>query len=257
MQTAGGHFVWHDLSTTDVDRAQKFYGEVASWKAQPWEDARHYTVWMNGDSAIGGVMPVGKGARMGNMPAGWLPYACVYDVDACARQAVKLGGRIVSGPTEMPNVGAWAIIEDPAGGVIGMFEPTQAIPANGEPKHGEFSWHELATSDYKAAFDFYRQLFNWEKTDEHDMGEMGTYFMFGQKGRPYGGMFNRKEGMPGEAGWLSYVRVPDVDAGAAAVKRLGGQVTVGPMDVPGGDRVAMCRDPQGSAFALHQVATRA
>jgi predicted enzyme related to lactoylglutathione lyase len=247
MQTVGGHFIWHDLSTTDVDAAKHFYGEITSWNAQPWEDAKHYDVWLNGDARLGGVSRAGA-----NAPPGWLPYVCVYDVDATARQVPKLGGKVLSGPTEMPNVGAWAVIQDPTGGVVGVYEPTQGIPANGQPRRGDFSWHELGTTDFNAAFDFYRKLFAWEKVAEHDMGEMGTYVEFGQKGRPYGGMFNRKEGMPGERGWLSYVRVADVDAGAEAVKRLGGTVTAGPMDVPGGDRIAMCRDPQGAAFALHQ-----
>jgi uncharacterized protein len=199
------------------------------------------------------VLPLTGEERSANLPPTWLPYVCVYDVDARARQVPKIGGKVLSGPTEMPNVGAWAIVSDPAGGVIGMFEPTQAIPAGGTPRRGEFSWHELGTMDYKAAFDFYRQLFGWEKTDEHAMGEMGTYFMFGQKGRPYGGMFNRKDGMPGATGWLSYIRVNDIEAAAATVKRLGGKVEAGPMEVPGGDRVAMCRDPQGAHFALHQL----
>ena len=51
--------------------------------------------------------------------------------------------------------------------------------------------------------------------------------------------------------WLAYVTVPDVEAVAAKVTALGGQVLNGPMDVPGGDTIAQCLDPQGAAFALH------
>ena len=51
--------------------------------------------------------------------------------------------------------------------------------------------------------------------------------------------------------WLLYAKVPDVEAAAETVKSLGGQVLNGPMDVPGGDRVVQCMDPQGAAFALH------
>jgi len=250
MQKVGGHFIWHDLNTTDVSGAQRFYGEVTSWKSQPWEDAKQYSLWMNDGAELGGVQ---REAQLG-LP-GWLPYVCVYDVDACARQAQKLGGKIIAGPKEMPNVGTWAVIQDPTGGTIGMFEPTQAIPRRATPRIGDFSWHELGTTDYKAAFDFYRQLFGWEKIDEHDMGAMGMYFMFGQGRDAYGGMFNRKEGASAGPAWLSYVRVPDVDAGIATVQRLGGAVTSGPMVVPGGDRVAACRDPQGASFALHQVSS--
>jgi predicted enzyme related to lactoylglutathione lyase len=51
--------------------------------------------------------------------------------------------------------------------------------------------------------------------------------------------------------WLYYVKVDDLDAALERVKERGGQVLNGPMDVPGGDRVAQCLDPQGAAFALH------
>jgi predicted enzyme related to lactoylglutathione lyase len=84
-----------------------------------------------------------------------------------------------------------------------------------------------------------------------DMGpEHGVYHMYKGNGRTLGGMMNRHGEMP--VAWLHYVRIPDLDRAVATVKEKGGQVVVGPMDVPGGDRVAVCLDPQGGAFALHQ-----
>jgi predicted enzyme related to lactoylglutathione lyase len=55
-----------------------------------------------------------------------------------------------------------------------------------EPKLGEFSWHELATTDWKAAWTFYETVFGWEKRAEHDMGPMGVYMLLGIGGRPRG-----------------------------------------------------------------------
>jgi predicted enzyme related to lactoylglutathione lyase len=54
--------------------------------------------------------------------------------------------------------------------------------------------------------------------------------------------------------WLAYVATPDIDARVETITQLGGQVLNGPMDVPGGDRVAQCLDPQGVAFAIHSTA---
>jgi hypothetical protein len=59
--------------------------------------------------------------------------------------------------------------------------------------------------------------------------------------------------MPGTAAWLTYVRVANADRAAETVARLGGKVLNGPMEVPGGGRIATCVDPQGAAFALHSV----
>ena len=84
-----------------------------------------------------------------------------------------------------------------------------------------------------------------------DMGpEHGRYLMYGRGGQHmYGGMMKRpSEEIPPM--WTLYFRVPDVDAAAATVKEQGGQVLTGPMEVPGGDRVAICRDPQGGTGVI-------
>ena len=86
-----------------------------------------------------------------------------------------------------------------------------------------------------------------------DMGDMGFYQTFGRGAQPLGGIFNGPPDMPG-VGWLLYVRVPDVDAAAETVKAGGGRILNGPMEVPGGDRICQCMDPQGVAFAVHSVA---
>jgi predicted enzyme related to lactoylglutathione lyase len=89
-----------------------------------------------------------------------------------------------------------------------------------------------------------------------DMGEMGIYQMFGPEtdvGFSYGGMYSQEAGYPAPPHWLYYIMVPDVDAALARVTELGGQILRGPMEVPGGDMIAQCMDPQGGAFALHAL----
>ena len=118
--------------------------------------------------------------------------------------------------------------------------------------HGSFVWHELATRDSKAAFDFYSQLFDWEKTNQHDMGAMGIYQIYGQQGEHYGGMFTMTPDMPFPPNWLCYIRIADMRGAVDTITRLGGKVMNGPMEVPGGDLIAQCTDPQGAAFAVHE-----
>lgn len=64
-------------------------------------------------------------------------------------------------------------------------------------------------------------------------------------------MFNKPAEMPGPPFWLYYIMVPDVKAVVEKIKGLGGQILNGPMEVPGGDLIAQCLDPQGAAFAIH------
>jgi len=244
-----GSFVWHDLVTPRTQDAAAFYSELAHWDVRPWEhDEADYTLFALDDELLGGA---GSPRAAHDAAPHWVPYVYVYDVDACLRQAAKLGGRTRRGPVEVPNVGCWALIADPLGAEIGMFEPSALPPhQSAAPRAGEFSWHELNTVDYAVAFEFYKPLFQWERIAEHDMGAMGTYFMFGQRGRTYGGMFNGIRA--GETpSWLSYVRVDDVRAAVQVAERLGGKIKRGPMEVPGGDWVAQVEDPLGASFALH------
>ena len=124
------------------------------------------------------------------------------------------------------------------------------------PKPGEFSWHELATNVApSAAFGFYAALFDWDLVSEFDMGPtMGTYLIFGRNGRQLGGMFDHsKQGRPG-AYWLDYVSVTDLEGSVERAKAARGSVLVGPMDVPGGDRIAQIADPYGVLLAFLLVA---
>jgi predicted enzyme related to lactoylglutathione lyase len=84
------------------------------------------------------------------------------------------------------------------------------------------------------------------------MGVMGIYHFYKRNGGdfPLGGIFKKPAEMPVSA-WLYYALVKDVRKSAADVAKLGGKVLNGPMEVPGGDLIAQCLDPQGAAFALH------
>ena len=140
---------------------------------------------------------------------------------------------------------------------MALWEPAEggAHPAIDPAVDGFFSWHELASDDREESWAFYEELLGWSPAGELDMGEMGTYWMFSDRadapeGQAAGGMFDRGGSIPA-ACWILYVRVRDLEAALQAVKDGGGIVANGPMEVPGGDRVAQCMDPQGALFALH------
>jgi predicted enzyme related to lactoylglutathione lyase len=241
--------------TTDPGGATDFYTKVAGWGTQDWNGGGvPYTMWTTKDAPIGGVMKLPADMQAA-VPPHWIGYVAVPSVDESAAQAASLGGRVLTPPMDIPEVGRFAVIADPQGAAIAIFTPK---PGSSQPEHapnvGEISWHELTTTDHKAAYDFYQKLFGWDKTGDFDMGEMGVYQMYGRNDQSLGGMFTKPADMPMPPNWLYYIRVPDVDEAAERVKSLGGQVLNGPMDVPGGDRIAQCMDPQGAAFAVHSRA---
>ena len=254
-QSPTGRFVWYELMTTDPQAAQSFYTHVVGWSAAPFEGSETpYTLWMNGEAPVGGVMELPPEARAHDTPPHWMAYVEVEDVDATAKKAANLGGKVLVEPREIPNVGRFAVLQDPQGAAIAIHHSDQQMASNGEPEVGQFSWNELATTDHKAALDFYSKLFGWNETQSVDMGEMGTYQMYGQGEEMFGGMFDKPDEMPGPPAWLYYTMVDDIDEAVERVRGSGGQVMNGPMEVPGGSMIAQCMDPQGAMFALHAAA---
>jgi len=259
-----GRFVWYDLITTDPDGAEDFYTKVTGWGTAPWEGSPEetagepYVMWTAGGEPVGGKARLPEEAMAQGAPTHWLSYITVPDVGAVVEKTKALGGSVTMDPTTMTGVGTFAILRDPQGVVFCPFTPEEGAGGEVSPAQiGHFSWHELYTTDQEAAFEFYSEIFGWKKTEAMDMGEMGTYQMFGpgvDTEFSYGGMMNKPADMPAPPHWLYYIKVADIHEAAERVSQNGGQVWNGPMEVPGGDMIAMCMDPQGGAFALHAAA---
>jgi predicted enzyme related to lactoylglutathione lyase len=155
---------------------------------------------------------------------------------------------------DVPTVGRVSVLADPQGAVFGLYRPEQSGPDGDPLVLGDFSWHDLATDDWKSAWEFYRAIFGWEYESQMDMGPAGIYWMFRRSGgsRALGGMFNRPPEIPVPC-WVPYVHVKSADRAAELAMVSGGRVVWGPMDVPGGGRIAQIVDPQGGAFAVHSA----
>jgi predicted enzyme related to lactoylglutathione lyase len=151
---------------------------------------------------------------------------------------------------DIPGIGRIAMVGDPQGAAFYVMTPIGAEPspsfAPGKLGHG--GWHELHTSDWKAAQAFYREQFGWGQTDAMDMGAMGTYLIFNAGADPIGGMMN-SPAFP-QPMWLYYFTVDDIMAAKARVESAGGAIHNGPHEVPGGNWIAQAQDPQGAMFAL-------
>lgn len=258
MSDVRGRFMWYELMTSDPAAAIDFYRDVVGWGTQEWEGGENpYTMWTAGDAPIGGVMELPPEAVAAGAPPHWVAYIGTPDVDATLARARDLGANVLWGPLDVPEVGRMAGLADPQGAVFAIYTPANESPEEGDapPSPGHFSWHELAADDWEAAWAFYSDLFGWQKTDAMDMGEGNMYQMYGLGGpRPLGGMFDRPPEVP-VACWTLYAMVPDVDAAVEATKARSGRVLNGPMEVPGGDFIAQCMDPQGAAFAVHATAS--
>jgi predicted enzyme related to lactoylglutathione lyase len=249
-----GRFVWYELLTSDPAGAIAFYSEVTGWKIQPFETG-DYTMWVGSQGPLGGVTLLPEAAKTMGAPPYWQANVQVADVDETVAKVKRLGGQVYL-TEDVPTVGRLAVIADPQGAVIAVFTPANDMKAHDVATPGEFSWHELYTTDHEAAFAFYNAIAGWERLDEFDMGPMGKYLLWGLGGQQLGGMMTKPKGMKTPDGrevppsWLFYVTTGDLDAALARAKAKGARVLNGPMDVPGGQRIVQLMDPQGAAIAL-------
>lgn len=250
--STAGRFVWYDLLTTDARAAKAFYTAVAGWAVLPFgEDPNGYAVWAAGDTPIGGVMEYPPA------PPHWMAHISVDDVDAAARRAEELGGRVQSPPSDIPNVGRFAIVADPQGASFSLFRANQQGSAPDGQLPGGIGWRELHTTDHDGVWPFYRDLFGWKEASTLDMGAPGTYRIFRHPADAddacLGGTFNGAALESKPPHWLYYINVDSMDGALARIRAHGGKLLEGPMPVPGGGQSAHCMDPQGARFAIFSL----
>ena len=209
-----------------------------------------YRLWSTGGETVGGLMAIPADAAANGMLPVWLGYVHVADVDESVAGIKHAGGTAHTPATDIDGVGRMAMVADPQGAAFYVMAPVGDRPspsfAPGRPGHG--GWHELHTTDWRAAADFYGAHLGWGDAGAFDMGEMGTYHLFNAGGDAIGGMMN-SPGFPRPL-WLYYVNVDDIDAAARRLQDADGVVLTGPHQVPGGQWIIQARDPQGAMFAL-------
>lgn len=267
---------WVDSGQPDPEAAAEFYGGLFGWEmdeTMPPEAPGHYIV-----GRLGGLEVAAVGSLPPAMPqlAAWNTYVRVQSADETAARARDAGGAVVMEPFDVFEAGRMAVVADPAGAMLCLWQPGQMIGAKVVNEPGTWNWSDLRTNDPEGAKAFYGAVFGW-KAVELDVGT-GTATMWQVPG--YGDFLEsgvdpeirkRQEGggaPPGfedAIGWLVPLEqsttpdaaphwhvtfaVADADATAARAAELGGEVAAPPTDMPW-VRIALLRDPQGAAFTI-------
>ena len=114
-----GAFSWNELMTTDVSAAKAFYGDLFGWVLEDMQaNDMGYTMAKAGGKEVAGIMAMPPEA--GKMPPMWGAYVTVDDVEASAKQAEALGGKILIAPRDIPDVGRFCVICDPQGATLSL-----------------------------------------------------------------------------------------------------------------------------------------
>lgn len=121
-----GTVTWFDLTVDNADEVKDFYSKVVGWKSNPVNMNGYSDYYMNkpGDNETVTGICHAKGVNS-NLPPQWLIYITVESVDDRAIKCEESGGKIIEGPKEMSGYGRMCVIEDPAGAVCALFEPSK------------------------------------------------------------------------------------------------------------------------------------
>jgi uncharacterized protein len=168
----------------------------------------------------------------------------VEDVDATSGRVKELGGELVAEPVDVREAGRMAVIRDPVGATVHLWQPGSQAGAGRVNDPGCMVWNELASADPERARAFYGELFGW--TAEPDQSGYATVK---REGAINGGIRPAQDGEPPH--WLVYFSFAKADEAAKAVGEAGGRVLAGPLDVAVG-RIAIVADGQGAVFALFE-----
>ncbi|HEY4159214.1 MAG TPA: VOC family protein [Polyangiaceae bacterium] len=120
-----GALAWSELYTPDPEQAGKFYSKVIGWvlHAVDMGPMGTYTLFKDargGDDSKGGMLK--PTPEMGPVPPHWLAYLGVVNCDASAKKVSELGGKLLLPPTDIPNIGRFAITQDPQGAVFALYQ---------------------------------------------------------------------------------------------------------------------------------------
>jgi predicted enzyme related to lactoylglutathione lyase len=237
--------VWVELAGSDLDASAAFYGAVFGWSRAPYNpDSFDFSL---GDLEVGGLLP-----RVGDAPDAWNVYLKVNDLVATLVAVSAAGGRILHGAVREGDDGIWALLEDPSGAEIGVWqaESFPGFESHGVP--GAPCWFELHTKDFAAAVPFYEKVFGVALTSIGD-SDVFRMVVFGDPDTAYAGIYDAaRSNLTTRSQWMTYFAVQDAEVAASVVVTHGGQVIDGPSDTPFG-RMSHATDSTGAAFTFVEL----
>lgn len=242
---------WVDLSTSDVAGALGFYSALFGWVDEPNEAGEDFVYHMQklGDEYASAISLLRADEAEMGVPPHWVTYLAVDDVDAVAARVTSAGGALVAGPFDVMDAGRMAVVADPTGGLVSLWQAGEHIGAGVQHEAGSLTWSELITDDPAGAAGFLESLLGIGVRESPEAGE-STYLLLEVGGRPVAGVMQKTAEM-GEipSVWSTYFEVSNVEEAMSRVESLGGRVVTSVME-EAQMRFAIAEDPQGAVFGL-------
>jgi uncharacterized protein len=257
MEAKTGSFCWLELGTTDRNAGKNFYSKLFGWTTEdvPMGPDMAYTLFRSNGNDVAGAYELMKEQLDAHVPPHWMLYLKVESADASAAKAIQLGAQQIIPPSDIPNIGRFAVIQDPTGAAISIFEPGRHRGITGYGDINVLCWADLNTADPQKASRFYADWLGWN----YETGKDGYRHIINGTAQEdmIGGIPAEMHAPPGTpAHWMCYFHVADSKATAATAIQLGASAIMPPDLMPDVGVIGVLSDPQGAVFALYQHLNR-
>jgi predicted enzyme related to lactoylglutathione lyase len=246
---------WIDTWQTDADAAVTFYSRLFGWESEdtmpPDIAGMHFMCRLRGRDVAA------VASRPGAAPAvtAWNTYVWVASADQAVAAAADAGGGVLMDPFESLDGGRIALVADPGGATIGVWQPGAHRGAQLVNEPGAWSMSQLQSPDPEGAKAFYGTVFGWEADTFGDGITLWRLpgYVGGEPDQPVPrdvvAVMAQSDGQPS---WILDFWVQDADATAAKAREFGGAVVAAPFDAPP-FRHAVLADPEGVAFSVSEL----
>lgn len=110
--------LWFDVTAKDAKRSREFYARIFGWQFNVIEGL-NYALTETADSVPGGI---GQAGDHTPHPPGVVAYFPVEDLDATLAAVAGCQAECLVQPWELPGYGRMAVVADPDGNRIGLWE---------------------------------------------------------------------------------------------------------------------------------------
>lgn len=252
-----GSFCWAELFTSDDKLSRDFYAKLFSWNytESPAGNGSHYTHANISEGSTAGMMEIDKTMKKHGVMPHWNSYISVPDADAVVAEAVLMGATVILPVTDVPNAGRMAILKDPTGAHISLWQSKGENKSAPRDAHGMVGWNELLTHDVSLAQKFYTKVFGWEALEENVNG--GAYVSFTKDKRFVGGMMAIVPEMgPMPSSWTVYFTTKNLEKSRQVAKENGAHELSPVIDLPNIGKLMVIKDVVGAVFSLFEWAPK-
>lgn len=239
---------WVDLSTSDLDAAAAFYGNLFGWLLEPRAQGSSYLLASRKGLPAAGLDQL---ADPGMKPV-WSTYFAVEDADASAARITAAGGRVTMGPDDVGDLGRVAFATDNTGAEFGIWQAGTLFGGAIVNEHGGLNWNELVTDEPDAAVAFYDEVFGHDSKTASTPGGREYWMLLVGDREVAGVIAPRRAG--GNSHWTVYFAVDDAGEAGDVCRSLGGEVHFGPISQPDVGTFVGLSDPQGADFTVIELA---